>query len=124
MIGRPETGGYVLYRGDHTLFERHCEALGVPVGARFVGTDPGHAAPHDVTLLSAMTGMFAGLTHAFALVAQEKDLDRARLMAWPRSRRAASSRRPLPYPPCRPARTHVTERRRLTNLSTFVGQRA
>lgn len=79
MIGRPETGGYVLYSGDHTLFGRHREALEVPAGARFVGTDPGHAALHDIALLSAMTGMFAGLTHAFALVAPEKDLDRAGL---------------------------------------------
>lgn len=79
MIGRPETGGYVLYSGDHTLFERHREALEVPAGARFVGTDPGHAALHDIALLSAMTGMFAGITHAFALVDPEKDLDRARL---------------------------------------------
>lgn len=79
MIGRPETGGYVLYSGDHTLFERHREALEVPAGARFVGADPGHAALHDIALLSAMTGMFAGLTHAFALVAPEKDLDRAGL---------------------------------------------
>ncbi|MFI1357287.1 NAD(P)-dependent oxidoreductase [Streptomyces sp. NPDC020898] len=79
MIGRPETGGYVLYSGDHALFERHRETLEVPAGARFVGADPGHAALHDVALLSAMTGMFAGLTHAFALVAPEKDLDRAGL---------------------------------------------
>jgi hypothetical protein len=42
-----------------------------------VGTDPGHAALHDIALLSAMTGMFAGITHAFALVDPEKDLDRA-----------------------------------------------
>ena len=79
MIGRPETGGYVLYSGDHPLFERHRETLEVPAGARFVGTDPGHAALHDVALLSAVTGMFAGLTHAFALVAPDKDLDRAGL---------------------------------------------
>ncbi len=79
MIGRPETGGYVLYSGDHALFERHREALEVPAGARFVGADAGHAALHDVALLSAMTGMFAGLTHAFALVAPEKELNRAGL---------------------------------------------
>ncbi len=79
MIGRPETGGYVLYSGDHALFERHREALEVPAGARFVGADAGYAALYDVALLSAMTGMFAGLTHAFALVAPEKDVDRAGL---------------------------------------------
>jgi 3-hydroxyisobutyrate dehydrogenase-like beta-hydroxyacid dehydrogenase len=78
MIGHPETGGYILYSGDHTLFERHHEALATPAGVKFVGTDPGHAALHDIALLSAMTGMFAGITHAFALVSPEKDLDRAR----------------------------------------------
>ncbi|MEU8762905.1 NAD(P)-binding domain-containing protein [Streptomyces sp. NPDC048659] len=77
MIGRPETGGYVLYSGDRALFERHRETLAAPAGTRFVGEDPGHAALHDIALLSAMTGMFAGMTHAFALVAPEKDLDRS-----------------------------------------------
>lgn len=78
MIGRPETGGYVFYSGDHELFERHREALAVPAGVKFVGGEPGHAALHDVALLSAMTGMFAGITHAFALIAPEKDIDPAR----------------------------------------------
>ncbi|MGR8009831.1 NAD(P)-dependent oxidoreductase [Streptomyces hypolithicus] len=77
MIGRPETGGYVFYSGDRALFECHREALEAPAGAKFVGEDPGHAALHDIALLSAMTGMFAGLTHAFALVRPEKDLDHA-----------------------------------------------
>jgi 3-hydroxyisobutyrate dehydrogenase-like beta-hydroxyacid dehydrogenase len=78
MIGRPETGGYVFYSGDRALFERHREALETPAGAKFVGEDAGHAALHDIALLSAMTGMFAGVTHAFALVRPEKDLDGAR----------------------------------------------
>ncbi|MFF1919915.1 NAD(P)-dependent oxidoreductase [Streptomyces sp. NPDC058221] len=78
MIGRPETGGYVFYSGDRELFERHREMLEVPAGAMFVGGDPGHAALYDVALLSAMTGMFAGIAHAFALVNEEKDLDRPR----------------------------------------------
>jgi 3-hydroxyisobutyrate dehydrogenase-like beta-hydroxyacid dehydrogenase len=77
MIGRPETGGYVFYSGDRALFERHREVLETPAGAKFVGGDAGHAALHDIALLSAMTGMFAGVTHAFALVRPEKDLDRA-----------------------------------------------
>ncbi|MEO3786899.1 NAD(P)-binding domain-containing protein [Actinocorallia sp. B10E7] len=81
MIGHPETGGYVLYSGDLALFERHRELLEVPAGAKFVGEDPGHAALHDIALLSAMTGMFAGITHAFALMDQEKDLDRSRFAA-------------------------------------------
>ncbi|MER5891843.1 NAD(P)-binding domain-containing protein [Streptomyces sp. NPDC001876] len=77
MIGRPETGGYILYSGDRALFERHRGALEVPAGVKFVGEDPGHAALHDIALLSAMTGMLAGITHAFALVGAEKDLDLA-----------------------------------------------
>ncbi|GGT06840.1 dehydrogenase [Streptomyces kurssanovii] len=81
MIGRPETGGYVFYSGDRALFERHRDVLEVPAGATFVGEDAGHAALHDIALLSAMTGMFAGVTHAFALVRPEKDLDRAAFAA-------------------------------------------
>lgn len=77
MIGRSETGGHVFYSGDRALFERHREVLEAPAGAKFVGEDPGHAALYDITLLSAMTGMFAGLTHAFALVRREKNLDHA-----------------------------------------------
>lgn len=77
MIGRPETGGYILYSGDRALSERHREVLEAPAGVKFVGEDPGHAALHDIALLSAMTGMFAGVTHAFALLGPEKDLDRA-----------------------------------------------
>ncbi|MHA5048760.1 NAD(P)-dependent oxidoreductase [Streptomyces sp. SD15] len=77
MIGWPETGGYIFYSGDRALFERHHEALEAPAGVKFVGEDPGHAALHDIALLSAMTGMFAGITHAFALVRPEKDLDQA-----------------------------------------------
>ncbi|MGW1408327.1 NAD(P)-dependent oxidoreductase [Streptomyces sp. NPDC002403] len=78
MIGRPETGGYIFYSGDHAVFERHRQTLEGPAGAKFVGEDPGHAALHDIALLSAMTGMFAGITHAFALMGPEQDLDRAR----------------------------------------------
>ncbi|WP_411082606.1 NAD(P)-dependent oxidoreductase [Streptomyces sp. cmx-18-6] len=78
MIGIPETGGYVFYSGDRALLEQHRETLEVPAGVTFVGEDAGHAALHDIALLSAMTGMFAGITHAFALVEPEKDLDRAR----------------------------------------------
>lgn len=81
MIGRPETGGYIFYSGNHTLFERYREALEAPASAKFVGEDPGHAALHDIALLSAMTGMLAGITHAFALMGPEKDLDQARFAA-------------------------------------------
>lgn len=71
MIGVPETGGYVFYSGSPDLFAAHRGALEVPAGARFVGSDPGHAALHDVALLSAMNGLFAGISHAFALIEGE-----------------------------------------------------
>ncbi|MCX5306193.1 MULTISPECIES: NAD(P)-dependent oxidoreductase [unclassified Streptomyces] len=71
MIGVPEAGGYVFHSGSRALFEAHRAFLEVPAGARFVGEDPGHAALHDVALLSAMWGMFAGISHAYALIADE-----------------------------------------------------
>ncbi|MFD9538173.1 NAD(P)-dependent oxidoreductase [Streptomyces sp. NPDC060010] len=71
MIGVPEAGGYVFYSGSRPLFDRHRATLEVPGGARFVGEDPGHAALHDVALLSAMYGLFAGISHAYALIEGE-----------------------------------------------------
>jgi len=71
MIGVPEAGGYVFYSGSPELFERHQETLGVPAGTAYVGEDAGFAALHDVALLSAMYGMFAGAAHAFALIRKE-----------------------------------------------------
>lgn len=71
MIGAPESGGYVFYSGSRGLFDTHRAVLEVPAGARFVGEDPGHAALHDVALLSAMWGMFAGISQAYALIEGE-----------------------------------------------------
>ncbi|MFD0267918.1 NAD(P)-dependent oxidoreductase [Streptomyces sp. NPDC127106] len=71
MIGAPEAGGYVFYSGSRALFDTHRTVLEVPVPARFVGADPGHAALHDVALLSGMYGLFAGISHAFALIEGE-----------------------------------------------------
>ncbi|MFC9126856.1 NAD(P)-dependent oxidoreductase [Streptomyces sp. NPDC057099] len=71
MVGQPESGGYVFYSGSPELFEEHRDTLAVPVGTRWVGSDPGFASLHDVALLSAMSGMFAGITHAFALIRPE-----------------------------------------------------
>ncbi|GAB3670050.1 hypothetical protein GCM10028832_44590 [Streptomyces sparsus] len=68
MIGDRDAGGYVLYSGSGDLFTAHRETLAVPAGAVYVGADPGLAALQDVALLSAMTGMFAGISHAFALL--------------------------------------------------------
>ncbi|WP_316521950.1 NAD(P)-dependent oxidoreductase [Kitasatospora brasiliensis] len=71
MIGVPGAGAYVFYSGSAELFEAHGATLAVPAGTRYVGADAGHAALHDVALLSAMYGMFAGVAHAFALVRGE-----------------------------------------------------
>jgi 3-hydroxyisobutyrate dehydrogenase-like beta-hydroxyacid dehydrogenase len=71
MIGAEGSGGYVFYSGSRPLFDEHRAALAVPAGTVYVGEDPGFAALHDVALLSAMTGMFAGVAHAFALVHDE-----------------------------------------------------
>ncbi|MFF3291788.1 NAD(P)-dependent oxidoreductase [Streptomyces sp. NPDC003023] len=71
MIGVPESGGYVFYSGSRDVFDTHRETLAVPAGTRYVGEDAGFAALHDVALLSAMTGMFAGMHHAFALIRKE-----------------------------------------------------
>ncbi|MCX4778237.1 NAD(P)-dependent oxidoreductase [Streptomyces sp. NBC_01264] len=71
MIGAPAAGGYVFYSGSPELFEEHRSTLEVPAGVRYVGSDPGHAALHDVALLSAMTGLFAGISHAYALIEGE-----------------------------------------------------
>ncbi|WP_405139614.1 NAD(P)-binding domain-containing protein [Sphaerisporangium sp. NBC_01403] len=71
MIGAPGSGGYVFYSGSRALFDTHHSALAIPAGTRYVGEDPGLAALHDVALLSAMTGMFAGVSHAFALIRKE-----------------------------------------------------
>ncbi|AKZ55584.1 putative dehydrogenase [Streptomyces ambofaciens ATCC 23877] len=71
MIGDAGSGGYVLYSGSGELFEEHRDTLAVPTGTRYVGEDPGFAALYDVALLSAMSGMFAGVTHAFALIGRE-----------------------------------------------------
>lgn len=71
MIGDARSGAYVLYSGSSGLFEEHGAALAVPAGTRYVGSDPGFAALHDVALLSAMSGMFAGVLHAFALIRRE-----------------------------------------------------
>ncbi|MYW19839.1 NAD(P)-binding domain-containing protein [Streptomyces sp. SID2955] len=66
MIGTP--GAFVLYSGHRAVFEEHRDVLGVPARPEYVGADPGLAALADVALLSGMYGMFAGITHAFALV--------------------------------------------------------
>ncbi|GAA3926435.1 NAD(P)-binding domain-containing protein [Actinomadura viridis] len=71
MVGVPGSGAYCFYSGSRDLFDDHRGVLAVPAGARYVGEDAGFAALHDVALLSAMYGMFAGISHAFALIREE-----------------------------------------------------
>jgi 3-hydroxyisobutyrate dehydrogenase-like beta-hydroxyacid dehydrogenase len=71
MVGVPDSGGYVFYSGSREAFAEHEETLSAVTGAVFVGEDAGLADLHDVALLSAMSGMFAGVSHAFALVRDE-----------------------------------------------------
>lgn len=71
MIGAADSGAYVFYSGSAQLHETHAEALAVPAGVTYVGTDAGFAALYDIALLGAMWGMFAGAAHAFALTAGE-----------------------------------------------------
>ncbi|WP_225821166.1 NAD(P)-dependent oxidoreductase [Streptomyces naphthomycinicus] len=66
MIGAP--GAFVLYSGRPEVFREHRDTLAGPAGTEYVGADPGLAALYDVALLSGMYGMFAGVTHAFALL--------------------------------------------------------
>ncbi|GAB2663150.1 NAD(P)-dependent oxidoreductase [Nocardia goodfellowii] len=71
MIGVADSGGYVFYSGSAEVYETHAEALTVPAGVNYVGSDAGFAALYDIALLSAMWGMFAGAAHAFALIGSE-----------------------------------------------------
>ncbi|WP_150251985.1 NAD(P)-dependent oxidoreductase [Nocardiopsis deserti] len=71
MIGASGSGGYVFYSGSGEAFAEHEAALSTVAGTVFVGEDAGLADLHDVALLSAMSGMFAGVAHAFALVRDE-----------------------------------------------------
>ncbi|MFE3073497.1 NAD(P)-dependent oxidoreductase [Streptomyces sp. NPDC059247] len=74
MIGVPDAGASVFYSGSRALFDEHHETLAVPAATSWTGEDPGFAALHDIALLSAMYGMFAGISHAFALIRRE-DID-------------------------------------------------
>ena len=67
MVGTP--AGFVLYSGSREAFDEWSEVLAVAARAEFVGEDPGRAALLDVALLSAMTGLFGGIAHAYAMTA-------------------------------------------------------
>jgi 3-hydroxyisobutyrate dehydrogenase-like beta-hydroxyacid dehydrogenase len=70
MIGGP--AALILYSGSTPAFERHASDLAAVARPQYVGRDAGLAALQDIALLSAMYGMFGGVTHALALVDSEK----------------------------------------------------
>ncbi|ADB35109.1 6-phosphogluconate dehydrogenase NAD-binding protein [Kribbella flavida DSM 17836] len=70
MIGGP--AAFILYSGSPVAFEKYQPALAVLARPLFVGSDAGLAALQDLSLLTGMYGMFAGVTHALALVSSEK----------------------------------------------------
>jgi 3-hydroxyisobutyrate dehydrogenase-like beta-hydroxyacid dehydrogenase len=65
MIGTP--GAFILYSGPQDILDAHRAPLEKLAAVRYAGADPGMAALQDVALLSAMYGLFSGMTHAFAL---------------------------------------------------------
>jgi 3-hydroxyisobutyrate dehydrogenase-like beta-hydroxyacid dehydrogenase len=69
MIGGP--GAFLFYSGSRSAFDTNRPVLDVFGESRYVGTDPGFAALHDIGLLSGMYGMFIGALHAFAFVRTE-----------------------------------------------------
>ncbi|GAA4446334.1 imine reductase family protein [Phytohabitans houttuyneae] len=66
MIGQP--GALILYSGSKGAYEAERELLERLGGSRFLGTDPGAAALHDLALLAGMYGLFGGFLHAVAMV--------------------------------------------------------
>ncbi|HEY1177547.1 MAG TPA: NAD(P)-binding domain-containing protein [Phytomonospora sp.] len=65
MIATP--AAFILYSGGREPFDEHRDTLAAVAAPHFAGTDPGLAALLDVALLSAMSGLFGGIAHAYAL---------------------------------------------------------
>lgn len=59
---------FVLYSGSRATFDRYEDTFAVLGTAKFTGTDPGRAALYDLSLLTGMYGMLAGVLQAFAMV--------------------------------------------------------
>lgn len=64
-IGTPHA--YILYSGDETAFNQNKELLNVLGVVQFIGTEYGLASLYDLSLLTAMYGMFGGYLHAVCL---------------------------------------------------------
>lgn len=70
MIGAPEA--VALYSGSRQAFDEHADALAAWGTSKFLGEDTGLAALHDLALLGAMYGMFAGAYAAMDMVGTEQ----------------------------------------------------
>lgn len=70
MIGQPEA--LILYSGSQKAFAANETVLAALGTAQYLGSDAGLAPLHDIALLTAMYGLFSGVTHAFALIRSEK----------------------------------------------------
>ncbi|MGC7095048.1 NAD(P)-dependent oxidoreductase [Amycolatopsis lurida] len=68
-IGLPAST--ILYSGSREAYDQWAGPLGAWGTGTFLGEDPGLAALHDLALLGAMYGMFAGAFHATAMVGTE-----------------------------------------------------
>ncbi|MER7078252.1 NAD binding domain of 6-phosphogluconate dehydrogenase [Saccharopolyspora kobensis] len=69
-IGTPDS--VILYSGSQQAFDTHSKALDLLGTSKFLGTDAALASLHDLALLGAMYGMFAGAYNAIAMVGTEK----------------------------------------------------
>lgn len=70
MIGLPEA--FILYSGSNDAFAAFEPTLRELGTARYLGPDPGRASLYDLSLLSAMYGLFAGYFHAIAMTVAER----------------------------------------------------
>ncbi|SFB56231.1 3-hydroxyisobutyrate dehydrogenase [Amycolatopsis marina] len=70
MIATPDA--FLLYSGSSGAFDEYRETLDALGESVFLGTEPGQAALHDLSLLSGMYGMIAGILHSFALIGADR----------------------------------------------------
>jgi 3-hydroxyisobutyrate dehydrogenase-like beta-hydroxyacid dehydrogenase len=70
LVGEPEA--FVLYSGARESFRAVESTLSIMGSPAYVGEDPALAPLYDLSLLSAMFGMFGGFLHATALLRSEE----------------------------------------------------
>ncbi|UGT60093.1 NAD(P)-dependent oxidoreductase [Nocardia asteroides] len=65
-LGTPES--LLLHSGSESASAEHADVLAAWGTTRYLGTDPGAAALHDMAVLGGMYGLFAGFFQATAMV--------------------------------------------------------